>query len=520
MWNTRWHEIIRLISLTGLVLLGLIPGTVKAAQILQTPGLIISIDDETGYISRISLKSQSEGTSQNVDLLVDGNLLSLDWLIQPHLLSNQYISDDVGKSLVESRYVNQGLTILRRVSGGTSPYALSIRYEISNTSSEVIDLASILGSTFHFAEGFNEFVDEGGGYGAWVYAYRDLFVSNKNGAQKLDREELKELSTLEPIQWLGWVNRHHVMAIRLHQPRSVGIGVKETFSSIENTDKKLVPASLALTFAHSGQTQPEQLLPGEATTIAFDSVIAPKQWDKLSFVTPALDSVVLLNLWGWFRLICFAIWELLNFLFGLAGSWGIAIILMALVVRILIIPVTRISLQYQERAIQQQERIKPLIKRVKEEYKGIELSKQLVSLYEREKYDQLAPFKGMLGLFIQIPILIALFNVLGEASEVSRVPFLWFHDLALSDRLFPLGVDLPFFGAYFNLLPFLMAGVTVLSTYYAAQTASNNTSTSSLFGMAALFFILFYSFPSALVLYWLCSTCFQFMQQVIENRMK
>ena len=510
----------RIISLIGLVLLGLGLGAVKAGQILQTPSLIITIDDETGDISRIAAKSQREGASKSVDLLVDGNLLSLDWLIQPNLLGNRIVKDDIGKSVIESRYVNQGLTILRQVSGGMSPYALSIRYEITNTSREVVELASILDPTFHFAEGFNEFVDEGGGYGAWVYAYRDIFVSNKAGAKRLDSEELKEFSTTEPIQWLGWVNRHYVMAIRLHPPRSIGIGVEETFSNIENADKELMPASLVLTFAQANQAPPEQLMPGESTTIAFDSVIAPKQWDQLSLVTPALDSVVLLNLWDWFRWICFAIWQLLNFLFGLSGSWGVAIILMALMVRILIIPVTRISLQYQERAIQQQEKIKPLIKRVKEEYKGIELSEQLVSLYEREKYDQLAPLKGMLGLFIQIPILIALFNVLGEAPELSGVPFLWFNDLALSDRLFPLGVDVPFFGAYFNLLPFLMAGITVLSTYYAARVDSNNTSTSGLFGMAALFFILFYSFPSALVLYWLCSVCFQLLQQVIENRLK
>ena len=193
---------------------------------------------------------------------------------------------------------------------------------------------------------------------------------------------------------------------------------------------------------------------------------------------------------------------------------------MALVVRILIIPVTRISLQHQERAIQQQEKIKPLLQKVREEFKGLELSEQLVSLYKREKYDQLAPFKGMLSLFIQITILIALFNVIGEAPELSGEPFLWFDDLSLSDRLFPLGVDLPFFGAYFNLLPFLMAGLTVFSTFYAARNASNSASASGLFGMAALFFILFYSFPSALVLYWLCSICFQLAQQVIENRMK
>jgi YidC/Oxa1 family membrane protein insertase len=281
-----------------------------------------------------------------------------------------------------------------------------------------------------------------------------------------------------------------------------------------------MPASLVLTFTQANQSLPEQLMPGESTTIAFDSVITSKQWDQLSLVIPSLDDVVLLNLWDWFRFICLAIWQLLNFLFHLSGSWGIAIILMALVVRILVIPVTRISLQYQEKAIQQQQRIKPLIRKVRKDYKGIELSQQLVALYEREKYDHLAPFKGMLGLFIQVPILIALFNILGEAPELSRVPFLWFNDLSLSDRLFPLGVELPFFGAYFNLLPFLMTGITVLSTYYAARTSSNNTPTSSLFGMASLFFILFYSFPSALVLYWLSSICFQLLQQLIENRTK
>lgn len=504
--------ITRIKSLIGLVLICMGPGMVQADQVFQTPGLGITVDDETGHISRINVKNQLEGTaSQNADLLVDGSLLSLDWLIQPQLLGNQIVSVDDDKSLLESRYVNQGLTILRQLSGGASPYALSIRYELTNTSSEIIDLASMLRPAFHFAEGFNKFVDEGGGYGAWIYGYRDFFVSDEDGAHRLDREALREFSTPESMQWLGWVNRHHVMAIRLQPPRSAGIGVEDT---------PLAPATLSLIYAQDNQVLPRQLMPGESTTIVFDSVIAPKQWDQLSIVTPALDSAVLLNLWDWFRWICFAIWQLVSVLFSLSGSWGIAIILMALIVRILIIPVTRISMRYQELAFQQQERINPLLQKIREEYKGIELSEQMVALYEREKYDQLAPFKGMLGLFIQIPILIALFNVLGEASELSGVPFLWFDDLSLSDRLFPLGVDVPFFGAYFNLLPFLMAGITVLSTYYAARTSSSNTPASSLFGMAALFFILFYSFPSALVLYWLCSTCFQLLQQMIENKIK
>ena len=97
--------------------------------------------------------------------------------------------------------------------------------------------------------------------------------------------------------------------------------------------------------------------------------------------------------------------------------------------------------------------------------------------------------------------------------------FLWVSDLAVPDRLFSLGVNLPFFGGYFNLLPFVMAFVTVLSTYYASKDpAKNDLQYGALFSMAGLFFVLFYTFPAAMVLYWTASNFFQLLQQIIENR--
>lgn len=169
--------------------------------------------------------------------------------------------------------------------------------------------------------------------------------------------------------------------------------------------------------------------------------------------------------------------------------------------------------------MQQQTRIAPLIREIKASYKGLEQSERLIKLYEDEHYDHLAPFKGLIGLFIQIPIFIALFNILGEAFELRGVSFIWIQDLATSDRLFNFGVDLPYFGSYFNLLPFLMAAITVLSTWLAARhSGSAGTHTGTLFGMAGIFFVLFYSFPAALVLYWMFSNLFQMTQQMIENR--
>ena len=481
---------------------------VQGAELdLQTPGLVITVDDTSGNIVGAKLTHSLEQAERTVDLLVDGDLLSLDWRTAPRLLENRRAANRDGKASIETTYAVDQLGIQRQIAGGPHPYTLTIRYDITNTSAEPVELRSMLGPGLSFARGFDAFDDQGGGYGAWVYAYRDLFVSTADGAQRLDQDRLAEQALPESVQWTGWVNRTHVVAIRSHGP-SGSIG-------IEAGEQELTPATLALMHG----ALPQHLAAGQTTAIIFDTVLAPKLWDQLSVIDPPLDNVVLLNLWDWFRWLCQGIWTLLNFLFGLVGNWGLAIVLMALVVRILIIPVTRASLVYQGRAIEQQERIRPLVQAVREQYKGIELSEKMVALYKTENYDHLAPFKGMLGLFIQIPILIALFNVLGEAPQLSGTPFLWFSDLSLSDRLFPLGIDLPFFGAYFNLLPFLMAAVTVLSTWYAAQTTGNaHAPTRSLFGMAALFFILFYSFPSALVLYWLSSNCFQFLQQLLENR--
>jgi membrane protein insertase Oxa1/YidC/SpoIIIJ len=102
-------------------------------------------------------------------------------------------------------------------------------------------------------------------------------------------------------------------------------------------------------------------------------------------------------------------------------------------------------------------------------------------------------------------------------SELRGAAFLWINDLSLSDRLFSLGVELPFFGGYFNALPFLMAFVTILSTWQAARRSAGKTPAYSLFGMALVFFVFFYSFPAALVLYWFSSNLFQLIQQSLQR---
>ena len=355
---------------------------------------------------------------------------------------------------------------------GQSSVAIGIRNKSNNQI--VLPLTMIVGTSI------KPFSDPGGGYGSELYATREAFVVER-GEQT----------------WFGWQNRYDIEAIR----SDTDIWAVD---NANDEQPELQPLTHTLTIE-----------PGKTGSIRLDYIASNRNKAFLSELN--LDVVLLGDLWDWFRWLCLGIWMVLDLLFVVVGNWGGAIILLALIIRLCTIPVTKISLEFQQRAMAQQQRMAPKIAAIKQDFTGIELSEKMIALHEDEHYDHMAPFKGMLGLFIQIPILIALFTVIGEMSELRGATFLWINDLSLSDRLFSLGVELPFFGGYFNALPFLMAFVTILSTWQAARRSAGKTPAYSLFGMALVFFVFFYSFPAALVLYWFSSNLFQLIQQSLQR---
>lgn len=337
-----------------------------------------------------------------------------------------------------------------------------------------------------FSTGLSPFVDELGGYGSDLYEQLSFFEI-----------PLADDGASDGGVWFGWQNRYELEAVKIVAP-DWEVVIDE--ASENQVRLKLIPGSPS------------------ASQVALHRYSGLR--DKPKLETLGLGEALLFGMWAPFRALCQLIWSALVSLHLVSGSWGLAIILLALLVRIFTIPVTKISMDYQRKAIEQQARLAPKVEELKRTATGIELSEKMVALYEDESYDHLAPFKGMLGLFIQIPILIALFSVIGEMSVLRDQAFLWISDLSLSDRLFGLGVDLPFFGGYFNLLPWMMALTTILSTWVAGLTTDAEISTGSLYGMALLFFVFFYSFPAALVLYWFASNFFQMLHQLAEYYLK
>lgn len=226
----------------------------------------------------------------------------------------------------------------------------------------------------------------------------------------------------------------------------------------------------------------------------------------LRSVAPELDGMLYAGLWQWLRLLATGLRHVLDFWQGLVGNWGVAIMLLSLSVKILMWPLTWIAERWQADVNRQRSLLAPELAAVKRELKGEAAHNRTLEIYREHGVSPLYTLKSLGGFLVQIPVFIAAFDMLGEHFGLSGAPFLWIPDLALPDRVLALPMAIPGMGAYLNLLPVLMALLTV-----AAARLQEDASLAPelragqrlrLYGMAVLFFLLLYTFPAGMVLYW------------------
>ena len=165
-----------------------------------------------------------------------------------------------------------------------------------------------------------------------------------------------------------------------------------------------------------------------------------------------------------------------------------------------------------------QAKIKPQIAQIKIAYKGAEQSERILSVYRDNGVSPLSGLKGSLGLFIQLPTLIAVFNVTTESTVFSGAAFLWIADLSRSDGLVSLGVSIPTLGAWFNVLPVLLGVMNVL--VMRRQQADSTDRTLVVAGVVSVLIVFFfYSLAAALVLYWMTITLVQIGENSIASKL-
>ena len=219
-----------------------------------------------------------------------------------------------------------------------------------------------------------------------------------------------------------------------------------------------------------------------------------------------MRDVMEFGMWRW---LCYPLVWVLNFFNDMIPNYGVAIILLTILVRLLFWPLTHKSTV----GMKKMQELQPKMKEIQAKFKDNpqRLQQETWALYREAKVN---PMSSCLPMLVQIPVFIALFNVLRSAVELRYAPFLWIADLSEPEGLFASWF--PFGGL--NILPILMAATTALQSAFTPSAGDKSQQKMMMIAMPAMMLVMFYSFQSALSLYWFLSNVFSIVQMWIIRR--
>ncbi|XVW81319.1 membrane protein insertase YidC [Candidatus Profftella armatura] len=222
----------------------------------------------------------------------------------------------------------------------------------------------------------------------------------------------------------------------------------------------------------------------------------PQISTMLSKTDPNLD---LVKDYGWLTIFAKPIFKLMVYIHAFLDNWGWSIIFLTILIKLIFFPLSAISYKNMLKMKLLSPKIQEIRDRNKKNIK--KTNEEIVNLYKKEKIN---PFSSILPIIIQIPVFISLYSVLLNSIEIRNAPWLgWIHDLSSPDK--------------FYILPIFMMISTIIQNQLNSQSLDPEQNIISKFA-PIIFSIVFFFFPSGLVLYWLINNILTIIQQWIINR--
>ncbi len=254
--------------------------------------------------------------------------------------------------------------------------------------------------------------------------------------------------------------------------------------------------------------EPEiNLPPGTQQNFQYKIYIGPKSFTILSDLAIGLEKVVYFGFFDFLAKPC--LW-LLNFLYGFIPNYGVAIILLTLIIKAVLWPLGNKSYK----SMSEMKKIQPLMMQIREKYKNDKkkINEETMALYRTYKVN---PLGGCLPMLVQIPVFFALYQMLYNAIELRHAPFLlWITDLSAPDRLFNIPYAIPFMEAPYG-IPVLtiIMGATMFIQQKMAPPMGDPMQAKIMMFMPIVFTVIFINFSAGLVLYWLINNIVSIGQQ-------
>lgn len=252
--------------------------------------------------------------------------------------------------------------------------------------------------------------------------------------------------------------------------------------------------------------------PGAEKSFRFKCFSGPKETRLLSAIDPIMTPLDGMEPNVLPSRISFARWMvgLLAWIQGMVGNWGVAIICLTLLVRIILFPLS----YYQFRSMAKMQKLRPQIEAVQQQYANDKerMQRELMKLYGEAGFN---PFGGCLPIFIQMPVLVGLFISLQHSIDLRGVPFIWWiKDLSAPDTLFWI------MGVPINPLPIVMTVTMILQQKMTPSPTVDKAQQQMFTIMIVVMSLMFYNFPSGLALYWLVQNLLAMGQQYVMMKKK
>lgn len=205
---------------------------------------------------------------------------------------------------------------------------------------------------------------------------------------------------------------------------------------------------------------------------------------------------------------------MLEWIYKVVKNYGLAIILLTIIIKLMLFPLTFKSMASQQKMSSVQPKIKELQEKFKD--KPEVLNKETMSLYKKEGIN---PLGGCLPMLLQMPILIAMYQLLNKMVVLKGAHFLWIKDLSKPDAVVQFPFTIPMANiSTLNVLPLLMVATQVFSSLLMPDAKTNKQAQLMMWMMPLFFFFIFYNVSSGLVLYWTIMNILNLGQQLYMRR--
>lgn len=436
---------------------------------------LMNLFPENGNIEGVSVGLASKG---------NGGLENA--LFQTSLGGDQLSLTDGSRDIVFSFVAENGLQIEKVYRFSADSYVMGLEVRLTNGSGQPLteSLFVALRNEFHGKKS--------------QYGFEGPSVLVERSLENVPIDEIAKKNSLAGnIKWMALESRYFMTSV---------IPSKEQAATVRLS---VLPSN----GVQAQYVEPEQTIdPGSQLKIGFLLFFGPRSMSAVKQAGHDLERIID---FGYFDFLAKPCLWLMQYLYGIIPNYGVAIIILTILSKILLWPLGTKSYK----SMSQMKKLQPLIQEIRDKYKN-DRKKMNEEVMRLHRTYSINPLGGCLPMVVQIPVFFALYRMLDQAIELRHAHFFgWINDLSAPDRLGNFNFAIPFMEAPYGIpVLTLIMGATMLLQQKMTPSAGDPTQAKMMMLMPVVFTFIFINFSSGLVLYWLVNNVLSIGQQYYTQK--